>query len=297
MDTPPIKGYLFASLVVAIWSGFIVVSRAGGRSPLTAWDVVAIRYAAAVVFLLPVWVRRGAARRFDARMTVLALVGGLGYSLLVFAGFKRAPAADAALLLPGLLPFTIALAARWLLDETPGRGRRVGLGFIAAAAACLAVDARHSGRHLLDGDLLLVGASIAWAVYSVLLRRWRVSPWDATIGVAVLTLGAYAPVYLLFLPKAIVSAPWSDILLQAVYQGLIATVVQMLLYVRTLALIGPTRLGLLMALVPGIAAVAAVPLLGESLTAGQVAGLLLAGIGAWIGIRHSQPVARRPCPT
>ena len=50
---PPALGYVYATLVVAIWTGFILVSRAGGVSMLTPWDVIAIRYATAAALLLP----------------------------------------------------------------------------------------------------------------------------------------------------------------------------------------------------------------------------------------------------
>ena len=47
-------GNLYAATVVAIWSGFILVSRAGGASVLSAWDIVAVRYATASLVLLAV---------------------------------------------------------------------------------------------------------------------------------------------------------------------------------------------------------------------------------------------------
>lgn len=296
---PPLRGYLYAALIVAIWSGFILVSRAGGISPLTSWDVIAIRYATAAAVLLPFWwFRRRVALR-NRRLLALAGLGGLGYGVLAFASFKLAPAAHAAVLLPGLQPFAVTLAAWWLLAQAPDRARRIALLVIAAGVACLAVDVLRGHAAALQGDLLMLGASACWACYSVLLRRWQVTPWDATLGVTLLTAVLYLPVYLLALPHQIALASWSDIAAQAVYQGIVATIVQMLLYVRTVALIGPTRLGLWMALVPALAGVAAVPLLGESLSAWVLTGLVLVSLGAWLGNRRPiiQPSKEEPCPT
>lgn len=297
-ELPPLKGCLYAALVVAIWTGFIVVSRAGGISPLTAWDVIAVRYATAAAILLPFWWFRRRIALVSGRLVLLAAVGGLGYATLAFAGFKLAPAAHAAVLLPGLLPFAIALSAWVLLGEVPSANRVVGLLVIASGVVSLVTDSFAGNLAVPQGDLLMVGASICWACFTVLLRRWAVSPWDATIGVTLLTAFVYLPTYLIALPKQMASAAWSDIAIQAVYQGLIATIIQMVLYVRAIALIGPTRLGMLMALVPGLAGIAAVPLLNEPLSPSAFVGLVLVCLGAWLGNRQNTSKPRRkPCPT
>lgn len=295
---PPLRGYLHALMVVVIWTGFILVSRAGGISRLSSWDVIAIRYLTAASLLLPFWLFRRRVALMNRKLFVLAGLGGLGYAVLAFASFKLAPAAHAAVLLPGLQPFVVALLAGCLLGEIPNRTRALGLGVIAAGVACLVVDGFGGGAGVLRGDALMVGATVCWACYSVLLRRWAVSPWDATLAVTLLTALVYLPIYVLLLPKQLAAASWSDIATQAVYQGLIATIIQMLLYVRTVALIGATRLGMLMALVPGLAGVAAVPLLGEPLAPWVLAGLVLVSLGAWLGNRQAVVKPKRvPCPT
>ena len=43
------RGYFYAALTVAVWSGFILVSRLGGKSPLTGWDVTALRFGTAAL--------------------------------------------------------------------------------------------------------------------------------------------------------------------------------------------------------------------------------------------------------
>lgn len=290
------NGALYAGSVIAIWTGFVLVSRAGGVSVLTAWDVIAIRYSSAALLVLPLWWGRRRTPLWTTRHCLLAAVGGLGYAVLAFAAFKRVPAAHAGILLPGLQPFAASLAAWLLLGERPGRLRVVGLAAIAGGVACLLVDGLRATALL--GDGLMLGASACWACYAVLLRRWSVSPWDATLAVTLLTAMAYLPVYALLLPKQLSLASGADIALQAVYQGLVATIIQMFLFVRTVALIGPTRLSLLMALVPGLAGVAAVPLLGEPLGSWLVAGLAWVSLGAWIGSRPVKPIPeRKPCPT
>lgn len=285
MEQIPLRGYVYAALIVVIWAGFILISRVGGISPLTSWDVIAIRYATAATVILPFWWFRHRVNLLQRRMFLLASLGGLGYAILAFTSFKTAPAAHAAVLLPGLLPFSIAISALVLIGEVPSANRVTGLIIIATGVACLAVDVFDHKVGVLRGDMFMVGASFFWASYTVLIRRWAVSPWDAMIGVTLLTAFVYLPIYLTILPKHWQVATWANIATQAIYQGIIATIIQMVLYVRTIELIGPTRLGVLMAFVPVLAGVAAVPILKESLSSWVLIGLVLVGVGAWLGNR------------
>lgn len=279
------QGYLFAALTVAIWSGFALVSRIGGTSVLTGLDITALRFGTAAVLLLPALSMRGGVGLPAGRLAALALFGGLGYSLLVYSGFAYAPAVHGAILLSGLLPFEVAAFAWLLLDERPSARRWLGLGIIAAGVACLGTDVLRGDAETWRGDLLILGASLCWALYTVLARRWTVAPWDATIGVALLAALVYLPIYVFFLPKQLAAAPWSLIAGQAVYQGIIVVIVAMILYMKAAERMGPTRLGTFMALVPAISGLAAVPLLGEPLTGWLLGGLALVSGGAYLGSR------------
>ncbi|MGR2681100.1 hypothetical protein [Chromobacterium haemolyticum] len=95
------QGYLAAFGAVAIWTGFNLVSRLGGKSALAGTDMLALRVGvAALILLLCGGLPRGALR--DARLWLLTLLGGLGVSLFAYSGFKYAPAAHGGLLLPGM---------------------------------------------------------------------------------------------------------------------------------------------------------------------------------------------------
>ena len=73
-------------------------------------------------------------------------------------------------------------------------------------------------------------ASLAWATYSVMVRKWVFDVWVLTRFLAVASALVYIPIYLLWLPKNLSAAPWSMLALQAVYQGVITTIVAMLLF-------------------------------------------------------------------
>jgi len=278
------KGTLDALFVILIWSGFILVSRIGGRSELLPYDVVALRFGTAAVFLAPIWFFKRRVNLLDPKMIILALTGGIGYALLAYLGFKYAPAAHGGILLPGTLPFGTALFSWIILKERPSAWRMSGLVAIALGIACLAAEASNGSPHW-RGDMAFITGSACWAVCSVLVRKWRIDAWDVTIGSALITAILYLPVYFFLLPKNIAAAPFATIALQAFYQGIMAVIVAMVLYMRAVASLGPTRIGLCMALVPVLAGFAAVPLLGEPLSVFVMLGLVCTSFGAWMGSR------------
>lgn len=270
-------GYVCAALTVAIWCGFILMSRFGGTSGLSPYDVTALRLGTATLVLLPLWLWRRPTGVFSVRMAVLALLGGLGYALLVYGGFRYVPAAHAAVLLPGLLPFEIALFTWLVTGERPGRMRRLALG-----VASLAIENMASGTSMF-GAMLMIAASLCWALYTVLARHWRVPPWPATLGVSLIAAAIYLPVYLALLPKQIGTVSWTVAAAQGFYQGVMAMIVAMILYLKAIEFLGTARTGSLMALVPAISGFLAVPVLGEAVSWWIAAGLLLVTAGAWLG--------------
>ncbi len=283
-------GYALAALIVAIWTGFIVVSRLGGTGHLTPFDVVAIRLGTAALLVLPLWLR--GMRRLDGPIAALTLTGGLGYTMLAYSGFHLAPAAHAGILMTGSQPLTMALCAWAVTGERPSPRRWAGIAIIILGGTALSWSAFGHGLSTWPGDLMFLGASLCWALYTVLARRWAVSPLDVTVNVAVLAAALYLPVYAVALPKHIAAASPGEIVLQALYQGALAAVIQMVIYMRAVELLGPTRMGMLVALVPILAAFAAMPILHEPLTAPLAVSMVLVSAGVLVG--NAGPRAPRP---
>lgn len=286
MQTPSAKsGYFFAAGAVLIWSGFVLVSRIGGTSALNAFDITALRLGTASLILLPVWWFWKRVPLLNARVLSLALSGGVAYSVTVYFAFKHAPAAHGAVLISGLLPFFVPLMAWVIVKEPLRRNLYIALPVIALGMVCLGVDIFSRSENTLPGDLLLVASSLLWALYTILARRSGLGAWETAIGSALLATLIYLPVYLLFLPKAIVVAPLHDIILQALYQGVVVAVIAMLFFMAAMTRLGPTRLGACMAMVPAVAGISASLILGEALDTWLVCGLLLTSAGAWLGAR------------
>ncbi|MFD1733124.1 EamA family transporter [Deinococcus malanensis] len=100
-----------------IWSGFILVSRLGAQGTLSAFDVAALRFGVSGLVMLPYLLRHGAGGLTLPQVAALGVSAGLGYAMLAYSGFQLAPAAHAAVFMPGMLPFFTAALAWWFLGS------------------------------------------------------------------------------------------------------------------------------------------------------------------------------------
>jgi drug/metabolite transporter (DMT)-like permease len=285
---PLLQGYLAALATVLIWAGFILISRLGGKTGLTGWDIVALRLGTGSLVLLPFSLKLPASTWRNPRLWVMTALGGLIFLTLVYAGLKRAPAAHGGILLPGIQPFLVTALAWLVVGTRPSRQRLWGLVPIALGVACVAMPqflGTHEGASTLPGDALIIGASVAWAAYSVLVRKWAFDPWLLTRVVALGSAIIYLPIYALFLPKGLDTVPTSMLVLQGLYQGLGPTILAMILFLRAVAILGAERTGALVALVPVIAGLGAVVVLNEPLTPWLIAGMALVSLGAFLSSR------------
>lgn len=298
-----------AVAVLLIWTSFILVARSSATRHLGPLDIAWLRFAFSGLVAVPVllwrWPRFVAAlgrtpRQGVQRGAALAGTAGLGYCALAYTGFFYAPVAHGAVLLPGLLPLWTALLATWWLHETLGRGRQLGLALIALGGGLVGASSltqAFDGGQTWVGDLLFVAASLTWASYGVLCRRWGIGALDATLAIALGCLLVVVPTYLAGVllgawPSRLLDAPAGELLFQALYQGGLAMWVAGLAYTQVLQTLGPVRTTMVTALVPPLAALAAVPLLGETLSPAALGGLACVALGLSVGLRAAAPPAR-----
>ena len=280
------KGYIYAILAALIWCGFILVSRMGGISELLPQDVIFIRYITCATILLPIWWFKFRFNLLNPKLIICSLIGGLAYALCAFRGFELAPASHAAVLLPGLMPLCIIVLSFVINGERHPLQKWLGISVITLGVGTLFYSYYSQNQTLSMGHVYLALASICWAVFSVLIKRWNITPWQVTVSLAVITCVIYVPIYVLFLPKAIFQTPMSDIALQGFYQGIMATIVQMIFYVRAIQTIGPASMGAVMAIVPVLSGVLAIIIFKEQVTPALMSGLVLVSLGAWLA--HSR---------
>jgi drug/metabolite transporter (DMT)-like permease len=261
------------------------VSRLGVRSSLTPWDIAAIRFTVAGILLLPYLVRRGIAVDRLGWTGVIAIVAGCGAPmvLLVNAGLLFAPAAHGGALFPGVMPLMVALLAATILKEPFPARKWVGLVTIAVGAVGIALGrggAAGTGQAI--GHAMFLLAGLAWAGYTVAMRRARLDGLHAAAIAAVGSLALYLPVYTGIAGVSVFKAPWFDIVLQAVVQGVLTAIVALLLYGRMVSLLGATSAAAFVALTPVMTGLMGIPVLGEWPTATDWLAIALISIGVYV---------------
>lgn len=283
-----LSGYLAALGTVAIWAGFMVVSRFGGKSALTGWDIAALRLSFGSLFLLPFSMNIPRTAWRDVRLWTLAMMGGVGFMVIIYSALKLAPAAHGGILSPGTQPFIVTIVAIFILGTRPDRARIIALLPIALGVICVAGPnfiGNNIDLGILLGDGLLLSASVLWAIYSVYAKKWAYDPWLLTRFLCLASAFVYLPLYWLFAPKGIMEVSWSMILVQGLYQGIGPTILAMLFFLRAVERLGAERTGVIIGLVPIISGIAAVPLLGEPLTLPLIIGMCLVSAGTYFAAR------------
>ncbi|MCF4125678.1 DMT family transporter [Methylobacterium sp. SyP6R] len=279
-------GVGFALLAISLWGGWFVVTRrtVGAGGVLGPADLVALRFGIGGLLLLPVLLLRlrGLDRRAFIDGAILYVAQGAPFALLISVALRYAPAGHGAALTPGTMPLFAALLGVLLLGDRPGRLALAGLGLIAAGALTLAGGFRDSDE--LFGYGLLLTAAFLWAAGTVRMRRSRLTALEATALICVGSLVTYIPLYLASGLSHLLEAPPAEVAIQAVYQGVLVSVVALIAFNRSLALIG-RRTPAFTALVPVIATLLAIPVLGEVPDALHVGAILAIGAGVLLTTR------------
>jgi drug/metabolite transporter (DMT)-like permease len=273
--TALLAGLLWGLLAVVIWAGSFVLLRLGVATSLNPYDVTALRFATAALVLVPVVWRRGwALPRLGWGGVAMAVTGaGAPYALLVAAGLQFAPAGHAATLIPGLTAVFTAIFGYWFLKEPIAALAWAGTAMILGGTLAI------GGNSASIGLGLFVLAALLWSSYVILLRRTAIDSLHAVAIVAVGSALVYLPVYVALFPKSLYSAPLGDIVLQALYQGLLTTIAGLFAFNRAVSCLGAARGAALAALIPISTLALAALFLGERPGSWELGAAMLIGAG------------------
>lgn len=276
------QGYLFVLITMCIWGGFTIFSRLNLHWHVSAWDLVAMRFAIAFLILMPVLIyKKDLAFLWHPRPVILALTGGLAYCLTVYTAFLQAPAAHAAIFLNGCIPLCTAVAAYLLFRQPFDKHTWLSLSIMSSALVLMSyLMLRDQATAFGLGDLLFFISAVWWGIFTVLLKQWKLSAWHSMASVAIWSAIIYLPVYVLFVPKHFQEAEPIHLVIQGLFHGVMVVIIATLTYVAAIERLGAFKTGSIVTLAPFIAAVIAVPLLDEPLNAAIVCGLVGMGFGA-----------------
>ena len=273
-------------LMAVIWAvNFSVVKYGTALVAPLAYNGVRVGLAASVLILV-VALKRAP---LPARSDVLALAGlgvlGNGfYQCLFVIGVSKTSASDAALVIAAT-PAFVAIIGRLRGTERTNTRRVAGiaLSILGMAFVVLGASTAPSGSAAsLAGDLIMLGASLCWATYTVLLK-----PYTARIpGLQISTItmaGGAIPLVAYCLP-AMLRTDWSSFpplgWAAVTYSGLGSLVIAYAFWYRGIRIIGPTRTAMYSNLQPVVAVLVAWAMLGEvpTVVQGVGAGSIMAGL-------------------
>lgn len=281
------RGWAAALAAVSMWAGWAVATRflvVGGS--LATPDIVALRFLAAALLMLPHALQRGLPlRRLGApRLLVVVAGSGFAFSLCNTGGLAFAPAAHAGAMTSPLGAVFTGLLAHALIGERLGRRSLAGLVLIAAGAATIvlaSLEGAWGGRSWI-GHLLFATAGLLWAGYSVATRGARLAALDAVALSAIGSAVVYLPPYLVLVGPRFLAAPWPEIALQAALQGGIGATLSVLLFNLGLIRLGAARAAAAGALTPTLTALFGALALGEVPGAAEVVGMAALTAGVWL---------------
>jgi drug/metabolite transporter (DMT)-like permease len=278
MDRKSLRTGVIAALAAAlIGSAWQLVSRHGVTTTLGPMELVLLRYGIPALLLAPLWFGKGLIPPKAPRLALVLLVigGGLPFGLLVLAGARWAPASHMGIFMAGSLPLFTAIGAWLHKGQKVGGIRLLGLGCIAVGIALFAADSFRDGSLDWRGDLLFLAAAALWAAHSLAFSYCRFTPWQGAAFV-----NGWSGLLLLPLLGAIgaprlLTAPWTDVAVQAAMQGVIAGLLGLVVYLLAVARLGAARASLSAALVPVLTTLGAAAWMNEPITGEVLLALAL----------------------
>jgi drug/metabolite transporter (DMT)-like permease len=278
-------------LVVFIWgTNYTVVKEALGTFPPLAF--MALRFAvAAVAMAVVLHTREGwkpLPRTTLLKLIGLGFVGNTVYQLCFVLGVSHTTAANSGMLASGTPVVTALLGAALGVDKLR-KPLAMGL-LLAVPGMLLIVTARgpELDASTRQGDFLILGASLCWALYTVGLRYLGTEL--SALRVTALSMITGAPgVVLLGLPSvmklelaSIGAGAWFGV----VYSALIPLVLAYVVWSRSVQAVGSSRTAIYNSGTPVVAALTAWLVRGERPTWMQAVGAALVITGVLVSRRR-----------
>lgn len=280
---------LFAATSVIWGSSFLFIRVAVEHMPPSA--VVFGRTVLGAAFLVPLAVRSRAFRGIRQVIVPIVMVTVLDMALPTFltAWGEQHVSSSVAGILTATDPLFTAVLALWLVrSEVPGHKQLAGLvlGF-AGVIALLGLDFRGSAVELLAAGAVLLSA-LGYAAAALVYRRWLADV--PAIGVTAIMTAICSVAFLapaaVNLPRHI---PPATSIIALTTLGILNTGIAYWLFYLLIDQAGAAVASVITYVMPVVALILGIGLLGEQLTVGAIAGLILIGLGAWLATSRKPP--------
>jgi drug/metabolite transporter (DMT)-like permease len=275
--------YLLLTLSSLIWSGNFVLSRAMNATIPPA-GFVFWRWLVAALILAPVALPK--LRRewpiVRANLRLICICGFFGVTLfnfLIYTAMHTTTAINAALV-NSSIPVFIIMFARVFYGQRVTLRQHTGIALSLAGVATIVLQgelARFRTLSFNRGDLLVLVAAVAWALYSVALRRYPqgLNPFLFLFCISICGLAFLIPFYGLEIASGHLMTANPATVLSVAYVGIFASVVAFTTWNSGLRKVGPHLGGQFVHLMPAFSTILAVIFLGEQLHPFHLAGIAL----------------------
>jgi drug/metabolite transporter (DMT)-like permease len=276
-------GLVAAFVTACIWASWLVSVKMGAQSALTTFDLALMRYGVPALLLSPFLYQSRHLLFAVPKWALFGIVLGAGvpFFFLSSAGMHYAPVSHAGLLIPGTFPLFVTAIAVFVFKETLSRPRFIGLlAIMIGVVALLLISMWSLNGDVWKGDLLFIGASFFWAVYTISLRVAGLPPLAAT---GLLGLVSTAILLVLLVSgdvtsgMSLVSA--NELAWQFFVQSILVGLCTGFSYGYAINLLGAERTAAMGALTPVLASLLAIPLLHESIGLAAAIGLCFVCVG------------------
>ena len=283
-------GILCGLGAAAIWGGMYVVSKVV-LEIIPPFSLVALRLILGVISLAIVLWLRGFPEISRRQIAEVLGVGFVGYGIslsLQFLGTKLSTAANGSLVTSATPAFVLLFA--WILLREQITPQRLIALFLATLGVIAVIDPRAAQLNpdLFLGNLLLIGAAVTWALYSVLVRK-------VTQNTDVLLFSLIA--FIGGLPVTLPASGWElstvgvgeispGIVAGVLFLGVISTALAMVLWNTAFAYVDASLASLTFFAQPVVGTLLGWLFLKERITPLFLLGGLLIGIGLVISSRE-----------
>ena len=287
---------LLLLVMTIIWgTNFSIVKHAFLEMHPQAFNAVRLVVASAAFLAIIIWARRLRAggtlssiivtpapitRRDWIALAALGLVGPAGYQYFFIGGVARTSVANSSLILAAT-PVVIALVSAAMGHDRIGRLHWLGAALSVLGIYLVVGHGAPGGSSNVTGDMMMFGSVLCWAIYTLGARHLmqRHSP----VGVTGLSLAFGTLMYVPLTVGHLSRTDWSSIgagtWVALFYSALFALCVSYTIWYMAVREIGSARTAVYSNLVPIVAMVTAVVVLGERLTVLRMLGAAAVLVG------------------
>lgn len=284
------RSWLMLLVNAAVWgSSYMFIKVA--LDDFSEGAVVCLRTALGAFLLLAFAARRGVLGHIRPRvrwMLVIAFVQVVVPFLLITYGENHISSSLTAILISSVPIYTALLAMRFDHAERSQGWALVGIVVgIVGVVMLFGVDLSGSANEL-AGGVMMLGAALCYAISWLLVKHKMAgaAPEAVAGGTMLIAAVVTAPLLVASPPTTV---PALDSVASIVALGVGGTGIAFVLFYTLIAEIGPARAAMVSYVAPAFSIVYGVVLLGESLTAAAIAGLLLILAGSWLGAQGRLP--------